>query len=62
MASPQKRIFAGKANLQPEPFCPYITNESGYLSQRQHLNRQQRKASRRSSFSLFSSGGRSRII
>lgn len=34
MFSTQKRVFAGKHNLQPEPFCPYLTNESGYLSLR----------------------------
>ena len=34
MFSSQKRIFAGKSNLQAEPFCPYLTNESGYLSLR----------------------------
>ena len=31
----RKRIFAGKPSLQPEPFCPYLSNESGYLSLRQ---------------------------
>ncbi len=32
MFSAQKRIFAGKGNLQTEPFCPYLTNESGFTS------------------------------
>ena len=32
MFSSQKRIFAGKRNLHAEPFCPYLTNERGYLS------------------------------
>ncbi len=28
----QKRIFAGKSRLQSEPFCPCLTNASGYQS------------------------------
>ena len=32
MFSSNKRIFAGKQSLKPQPFCPYISNESGYLS------------------------------
>jgi len=32
MFSARKTIFAGKTNLQPEPFCPYISNPSGYSS------------------------------
>ena len=28
----QKAIFAGKSNLQPEPFCPFLSNQSGYTS------------------------------
>lgn len=32
----QKRIFAGKGNLRTEPFCPYLSNESGYLSLRRN--------------------------
>lgn len=39
MYGSQKRIFAGKSNLQSEPFCPYITNESGYLSQMHRFRR-----------------------
>ena len=32
MFSMRKRIFAGKSNLQSEPFCPYLTDEGGRLS------------------------------
>ena len=32
MFTSQKRIFAGKSNLQAEPFCPYLTNDSGRMS------------------------------
>ena len=32
MFSARRTIFAGKQNLQPEPFCPYLSNSSGYLS------------------------------
>ena len=32
MFSTSKRIFAGKPSLQSEPFCPYITNDSGRAS------------------------------
>lgn len=39
MFGSQKRIFAGKSSLQSEPFCPYITNESGYLSQIHRFNK-----------------------
>ena len=28
----RKRIFAGKSRLQSEPFCPCLTNASGYQS------------------------------
>ena len=28
----QKRVFAGKCDLRSDPFCPYITNDSGRLS------------------------------
>lgn len=39
MFSGQKKIFAGKHNLQREPFCPYLTDESGHQSlQRNSLN------------------------
>lgn len=38
MFSGRKRIFAGKQNLQPEPFCPIISNQSGYLSLYQSSN------------------------
>jgi hypothetical protein len=26
----EKRIFAGKRNLRKEPFCPFVTNETGF--------------------------------
>jgi hypothetical protein len=29
-----KKIFAGKQNLQQRPFCPYLSNDSGYRSLR----------------------------
>lgn len=32
MFSARKTIFAGKTNLQPEPFCPYISDSNGYIS------------------------------
>ena len=32
MFTSQKRIFAGKSNLYAEPFCPYLTNDSGRMS------------------------------
>ena len=32
MFSNQRRIFAGKGNLQREPFCPVLTDESGHQS------------------------------
>ena len=34
MFSTQKRVFAGKQNLQAEPFCPFLSDQSGYLSLR----------------------------
>lgn len=34
MLSSQKRIFAGKQGLHAEPFCPYISNDTGYSSLR----------------------------
>lgn len=30
MLGSNRRIFAGKGNLRTEPFCPFITNETGY--------------------------------
>ena len=39
MFNSQKRIFAGKQNLQPEPFCPYLTNRSGKISLLRSSNR-----------------------
>lgn len=27
---PEKRVFAGKQRLHAEPFCPFLTNETGY--------------------------------
>ncbi len=27
-----RKLFAGKTRLQPEPFCPFITNERGRMS------------------------------
>ncbi len=32
MFASQKRVFAGKGNLQARPFCPFVTNEAGYSS------------------------------
>lgn len=32
MFASQKRIFAGKGNLQARPFCPFVTSEAGYSS------------------------------
>ena len=32
MALLNKRIFAGKSRLQPEPFCPFISDKGGYVS------------------------------
>ena len=32
MFSQNKLIFAGKRNLTPRPFCPILTNQSGYES------------------------------
>lgn len=32
MFSSQKRIFANKPSLQPEPFCPYVTDLNGRMS------------------------------
>ena len=29
MFSSNKRIFAGKVNLQPEPFCPFLSDKNG---------------------------------
>ncbi len=39
MFSSQKRIFAGKQRLQPEPFCPYITDSSGRSSLKRSFSR-----------------------
>ena len=30
MFSARKRVFAGKGKLHAKPFCPIITDESGY--------------------------------
>ena len=30
MFSTRKRIFAGKGDLRAEPFCPVLSNKSGY--------------------------------
>lgn len=32
MFAQRKLIFAGKHNLQPKPFCPYLTDQNGYAS------------------------------
>ena len=32
MFSSRKTVFAGKRNLEPEPFCPVISSKSGYAS------------------------------
>lgn len=34
MFTSQKRVFAGKQNLHAEPFCPIMSNESGFLNLR----------------------------
>ena len=36
MFASQKRIFAGKGNLHAEPLCPYLTDDTGYLSFRKN--------------------------
>lgn len=36
MFSAQKRIFAGKGNLHAEPFCPFLSDESGFVSLRRN--------------------------
>jgi hypothetical protein len=30
----EKRIFAGKQRLHGEPFCPFVTNDTGYQALR----------------------------
>ncbi len=37
MFSPNKRIFIGKSGLHAEPFCPFLSNETGFLSLKKHL-------------------------
>ena len=32
MFAQHKLIFAGKHNLQPQPFCPCLTDSNGYAS------------------------------
>lgn len=32
MFASQKRIFAGKQSLRSQPFCPYLSTETGYIS------------------------------
>lgn len=42
MFSLHKRVFAGKTNLQTEPFSPLLTNASGRMSlQRSYASRNQ---------------------
>ena len=43
MFSSRKSVFAGKRNLEPVPFCPYLSNESGYAS----IRRSSRKSAYR---------------
>lgn len=57
MFGSQKHIFSGKSKLQSEPFCPYITNESGYLSQMSRFKKHNAGiASSRRSRSFFGDG------
>lgn len=32
MFGSRKKVFAGKGNLQPQPFCPVISSAEGYSS------------------------------
>ena len=34
MFGAQRRIFAGKQRLHEEPFCPFVTNDTGYQALR----------------------------
>lgn len=34
MFGADKRIFAGKQRLHNEPFCPFVTNDTGYQALR----------------------------
>ena len=42
----RKSIFAGKRNLEPVPFCPYLSNESGYASIRRSSQASARRATK----------------
>ena len=42
MFSSHKRIFAGKGNLHAEPFCPCITNDTGFFELKRHANTNRR--------------------
>ena len=46
----KKTVFAGKRNLQPEPFCPVISSKSGYASLMRGI---QPKSQRRGSASRY---------
>ena len=47
MFSSRKTVFAGKRNLEPVPFCPYLSNESGYASIRRSLQASLRRPKQR---------------
>ncbi|MBQ9000856.1 MAG: hypothetical protein IJ087_03280 [Eggerthellaceae bacterium] len=61
MFASQKRIFAGKSNLSAEPFCPYLTNESGRMSLKRSLSRPSNYSGVSPHAHIFLIGGKSRI-
>ena len=61
MFASQKRIFAGKSNLSAEPFCPYLTNESGRMSLKRSLAKPSSYLGASPHAHLFLTGGKSRV-
>ena len=60
MPAPQKRIFAGKSSLHAEPFCPYLTNDSGRMSLKRSFSKLNQFSGAAAGAHTFFNGGKSR--
>lgn len=61
MFSSHKRIFAGKSSLSAEPFCPYLTNDSGRMSLKRSFAKPSHFPGASPHARLFSNGGKLHI-
>ena len=61
MFASQKRIFAGKSSLSSEPFCPYLTNESGRMSLKRSLAKPSSYPGASPHARIFLNGGKTQV-